>query len=58
VKVEPETLQLVKLWNEERARRCEHDFKLTEGEVYEDENPEPLPIYECRKCGQLRKPKR
>jgi len=56
MKIDPEKIELVRLWDEEAARDCSHSFVSTSDSVFEAGLfSKPSTLYRCRKCGQLRK---
>lgn len=61
MKIEPERLELIRLWDEDAARDCSHSFDSLLGSVFMNDGgavPRHVTLYRCKRCGQLRKPKR
>ena len=59
MKIDPEKIELIRLWDEDAARDCSHSFVSTAGFAIEDGMfAKAAPLYRCEKCGQLRKAKK
>jgi len=58
MKIAPEKLELIRLWDEDMARDCSHSFVSTDGSVFEGGRfARRVTLYRCKRCGQLRKAK-
>ena len=59
MKIDPEKIELIRLWDEDAARDCSHSFVSTSGSVIEAGMfAKPATLYRCKKCGHLRKAKK